>query len=121
MIENVRLKLRIWLPIVLSCFVVSLHAQIVGLRPGLVGPVSRILYHGGPVIAEPNVYVIWYGNWNQTNHTDNPEGQQIVRDFLHAIGGSPYFAINTTYSTAKTAITGNITFSGETTDTGSQG
>ena len=48
-------------------------------------------------MATPNVYLIWYGNWNQGNGTDTPEGQQIVRDFLTAVGGSPYFNINTTY------------------------
>ena len=82
---------------------------------------SRMYYHRGPIIAEPNVYVIWYGDWNQTNGTDNAAGQQIVRDFLHAIGGSPYFAINTTYSTKTTTITGNVTFAGEASDAYSRG
>jgi hypothetical protein len=78
-------------------------------------------YHRGPVMAEPNVYVIWYGDWTQTNGTDTAQGQQIVRDFLHAIGGSPYFAINTTYSTSTTTITGNLSFAGETSDQYSRG
>lgn len=78
-------------------------------------------YHRGPIIAEPNVYVIWYGNWDRTNGTDNADGQQIVRDFLNAIGGSPYFAINTTYSTKSNAITGKVTFAGETSDAYSRG
>src|SRR5262245_38575893 len=46
---------------------------------------SPISYHGGPVLATPTVYVIWYGNWNKANATDTPGGQQIVRDFLAAI------------------------------------
>jgi hypothetical protein len=82
---------------------------------------QTIVYHNGPVMAQPNVYVIWYGNWNRTNNTDTPAGQQIIRDFLNAIGGSPYFVINTTYSTSATTITGNVTFAGEATDAGSQG
>jgi hypothetical protein len=82
---------------------------------------SRMYYHRGPIMAEPNVYLIWYGNWNRTNGTDTAAGQQIVRDFLHAIGGSPYFAINTTYSTATTTITGNVNFAGETSDAYSRG
>lgn len=72
-------------------------------------------------MAQPNVYVIWYGNWNQTNGTDTAAGQQIVRDFLQAVGGSPYFTINTTYSTSATLVNGNVTFAGETSDAGSQG
>lgn len=96
-------------------------AQPVGIKPGLNLPMSRMYYHRGPIMAEPNVYIIWYGNWNRTNNTDTPAGQQIVRDFLHAIGGSPYFAINTTYSTATTTITGNVNFAGETSDAYSRG
>jgi hypothetical protein len=64
--------------------------------------------------AGPTVYVIWYGNWNQGNGTDTPAGQQIVKDFLNGIGGSPYFAINQTYSTGASQISGNVAFGGET-------
>src|ERR1700761_5331761 len=39
-----------------------------------------ITYHGGAVLGSPNVYLIWYGNWNQSNGSDTPAGQQIVRD-----------------------------------------
>lgn len=93
-----------------------------GVSPGSTSPSKQtILYHGGAVMAQPNVYVIWYGNWNSSNGTDTAAGQQIVRDFLNAVGGSPYFAINTTYSTSATAINGNVTFAGETSDSGSQG
>ncbi|HZT60159.1 MAG TPA: hypothetical protein VFA21_16245 [Pyrinomonadaceae bacterium] len=76
-----------------------------------------ITYHGGPVIGTPTVYIIWYGNWNQSNGSDTPAGQQIVRDFVSTDGGSSYFQINTTYS----GVSGNVNFGGETTDTGSQG
>ncbi|HEX3559539.1 MAG TPA: hypothetical protein VHU19_10050 [Pyrinomonadaceae bacterium] len=76
-----------------------------------------ITWHGGPTIVTPNIYVIWYGNWNQSNGSDNPAGQQIVRDFGHNIGGSPYFLINTTYA----GPSGTVGWGGEYTDTGSQG
>jgi Phosphate-induced protein 1 conserved region len=76
-----------------------------------------ITFHGGPVIGTPTAYVIWYGNWNQSNGSDTPAGQQIVRDFLSNIGGSPYFRINTTY----TGVGGGVTRGAEYTDTGSQG
>src|SRR5437868_3128204 len=69
-------------------------------NPGVAGAVTTggtgvvtpaITYHGGPLINTPDAYVIWYGNWNQANGSDTPAGQQIVRDFLSYLGGSPYF------------------------------
>src|SRR5213082_2737317 len=86
---------------------------------GVVTP--PITHHGGALIQTPTIYIIWYGNWNQTNGSDTPAGQQIVRDFANTIGGSPYFLLNQTYSAGGTTITGLATFGGETTDTGSQG
>src|ERR1700756_649403 len=51
-----------------------------GILTGSTAPAKQtILYHSGPVMAQPNVYVIWYGNWNQSNNTDTPAGQQIIR------------------------------------------
>jgi hypothetical protein len=85
---------------------------------GSTGPVSpAITYRGGPVMGTPTVYIIWYGNWNQSNGTDTPAGQQIVRDFLFGLNNSPYYQINASYGTP----TGAVSFGGETTDTGSQG
>jgi hypothetical protein len=81
----------------------------------------NMTYHGGPLIQTPAIYLIWYGNWNQSNGSDNPAGQQIIRDWANTIGGSPYFQLNQTESTGGFTITGNVTFGGETTDTGSQG
>jgi Phosphate-induced protein 1 conserved region len=53
---------------------------------------SPIKYHGGPVMpGVSRIVVIWYGNWNQTNNTDTPAGQQIIRDALYGLaldGGS---------------------------------
>src|SRR2546423_15118935 len=86
---------------------------------GVVTP--AITYHGGALIQTPTIYIIWYGNWNQTNGSDTPAGQQVVRDFANSIGGSPYFNLNSTYSAGGYNISGNSAFAGETTDTGSQG
>src|SRR5260370_4863233 len=44
-----------------------------------------ITYHGGPVMGTPNVYVIWYGNWNQSNGSDTLAGQKIASDFLYGL------------------------------------
>jgi Phosphate-induced protein 1 conserved region len=74
----------------------------------------KITNHGGPVIGTPRIYIIWYGNWNQSNGSDTPAGQQIIRDWGQSIGGSPYYLLNTSYP----GVSGNVTWGGETTDTG---
>ena len=53
---------------------------------------NGIFYHGGPVMTGSNaIYYIWYGNWAGNSATS------ILTDLAGAIGGSPYFNINTTY------------------------
>lgn len=68
-------------------------------------------------MATPNVYLIWYGNWNQSNASDTPSGQQIIRDFLFGLSGSNYYRTNTSYGTPS----GTFAVKGETTDSYSQG
>jgi hypothetical protein len=82
---------------------------------GTITPV--ITFHGGPVMATPTVYLIWYGNWNQTNGTDTPAGQTIVTDFLFGLNGSAYYLTNTSYG----GVSGNFTVGGAITDAYSQG
>jgi hypothetical protein len=91
------------------------------LTTGGTAATTPITYHGGALIRTPTTYVIWYGNWNQTNNSDTPAGQVIVRDFLNNIGGSPYFQINNTYSAGSYSITGGSVNGAETTDNYSQG
>jgi Phosphate-induced protein 1 conserved region len=86
---------------------------------GVITP--AITYHNGPVLSAPVIYYIWYGNWNQTNGSDTPDGQKILRDLAIGIGSSPYFKLNQSYSTSSTTITGAASFGGETTDNYSQG
>lgn len=86
---------------------------------GVITP--QITYRNGPLIPTPAIYYIWYGNWNQTNGSDTPGGQQILRDFATSVGGSPYFSINKTYSAGGYTISGNVIFGGETADAYSQG
>jgi len=53
---------------------------------------NGIDYHGGPIMsATPTIYFIWYGNWT------NAAALSILPDFIHHLGGSYYFNINTTY------------------------
>jgi len=80
---------------------------------------GQIIFHGGPVMTNAtgvNVYVIWYGNWSGNT------GTTIVPDFLNNLGGSPYFAINTTYyDSANVFIPNKVTLKGQVNDSYSQG
>jgi hypothetical protein len=49
-------------------------------------------------MAQPTPYLIWYGNWNQSNGSDNAAGQQLVRDFIFGLSGSNYYVTNASYS-----------------------
>jgi hypothetical protein len=52
---------------------------------------NGIEYRGGPIITtELAVYLIWYGDWREST-------KSLVKDFVAHLGGSPYYAINTTY------------------------
>jgi hypothetical protein len=97
---------------------VNPHAEALAPTVGTTSALSPILNHGGTVMGNTiNVYVIWYGNWNQSNGSDNVAGQQLVRTFLSSVGNSPYYNINTSYP----GVTGSVTLKAETADGGSQG
>jgi hypothetical protein len=84
---------------------------------GGTGALSPITNHGGPIMTQVNAYLIWYGNWSQSNNSDTAIGQALVRTFLSNIGGSSHYQINTTYG----GVSGTVTLKGETTDAYSQG
>lgn len=89
------------------------HGVGESIPAGSAAPSSNpISYHGGKVITTPTIYLIWYGNWNQSNGSDTAAGQQIVRDFAASVGGSPYFDINTSYSNQSynAVISGGVSF-----------
>lgn len=87
------------------------------LTTGGTSATTALINHGGPVMNAPTIYIIWYGNWNQTNGSDTPAGQQIIRDWANAIGGTPHFMINATYP-PNGSISGSVFYGGETTDSG---
>jgi hypothetical protein len=82
---------------------------------------NGISWHGGPVmLGTPTAYYIWYGNWNQSNGTDNAAGQSILTNLAQSIGGSPYFNINKTYysgstQTSSNSVSGAVAYGGSTT------
>jgi hypothetical protein len=90
----------------------GLYAPTAGSTSAL-SSTKKLINHGGQVITTPTVYIIWYGNWAQSNGTDTAAGQAIVTDFFKAVGGSPYFKMNSTYT--GSGITGNVVYGGATT------
>src|SRR5262249_10289539 len=59
---------------------------------------------------------VWYGNWTNNSATT------ILPDFAGAIGGSPYFNINTTYfNGAGTHVTNAVAYAGSANDNYSRG
>jgi hypothetical protein len=71
---------------------------------------TALNYYGGPLITTPTIYIIWYGNWNQSNGSDTPAGQQLIRDWASNIGGTPHYNLNTSLSVPAYTITGNVNF-----------
>lgn len=61
----------------------------------LVRDCHGISYNGGPVMSDPiNVYLIWYGKWDQAYAKD---AKRIVEEFITNLGGSDYWMINQMY------------------------
>jgi hypothetical protein len=84
---------------------------------GAVANGNGISYHGGPVMRSGvNVYYIWYGNWGQ-----DAAANAILTDLAKNMGGSPYFAINTTYGDTTGNVQNQVTYAGSSTDSGSLG
>lgn len=94
------------------------HNEAAAPPAGSTGTITPdITYHGGPVMGAPKAYLIWYGNWNQSNGSDNPAGQAIVNDFLFGLNGSPYYVTNQSYA----GVSGGFSVGGSDTDNYSQG
>jgi Phosphate-induced protein 1 conserved region len=94
------------------------HVESGAPPAGSTGTITpAITYHGGAVMGTVNVYLIWYGNWNQANGSDTPAGQTIVTDFLYGLSGSPYYVTNQSYA----GVTGTFSVKGSHSDSYSQG
>lgn len=96
-----------------SCYSRSRSVKIAGVRPMTGSPRTvepPITYHGGPVMANPVMYVIWYGNWTGNN------GTRIIENFLRGFGSTAWWRINQAYNN-----TAPIIFNRSITDNYSQG
>jgi phosphate-induced protein 1 len=80
---------------------------------------GKMVYHDGPVLTgNQNVYVIWYGCWNNNcglmGDTQTP---QLMSDLMINIGNRPYLQINSTYPDASGAApTGALIYGGDAQD-----
>ena len=90
---------------------------------------GTVRYHvGGSIIANPKVYVIWYGGWDPEScsaTTGTNSTASILTDLVKNIGGSDWNGINTTYfqniQGNKTYVSSSIVYSGCVADSGSLG
>jgi hypothetical protein len=71
---------------------------------------TPLLYHGGPVMTAPVIYIIWYGNWTGNN------GTTIIENFVQGLGSTSWWNITIQYNN-----TSPILYGGSTTDSYSQG
>lgn len=108
--------------LVVSLLGVRAPAQIVALRAQGASSTSAssstngIEYHGGPIITNPHVYFIWYGNW--TSNT----ALTILPQFISGLSLSSYFNINSTYPDNTGArITSSVSMNSQVFDNYSQG
>lgn len=60
-----------------------------------------ILYHGGPVMVNKDLYVIYYGSFTSTQHS-------ILDNFLQNLGGSSAYNVNSEYTDGSGNAVANI-------------
>lgn len=115
------------------------HSKLTGFYPtagkststaaSVTGGLGAVTYQpGGSIISEPNVYVIWYGNWDPRSCSAARGGTStpsIINDFLGSLGESDWNRINTSYyqiiNGKKTYVQPTSEVEGCTVDPGSQG
>ncbi|CAF4456529.1 unnamed protein product, partial [Rotaria magnacalcarata] len=70
--------------------IVIADIKAIQLEPRSLSP--PIVYHRGPVVSTPVVYVIWYGNWTGNN------GTTLIENFLRGLGSTPWWSIDRAYN-----------------------
>ncbi len=105
-----------WVSIVPMVDAPRLDAQRKGARKPPQA-INGIEYHNGPLLVSPiHVYFIWYGGWG------DDDTQQILQDAASSIGGTPWFAINSTYWDRRNKRAANsVAFKGAVGDAYSRG
>jgi hypothetical protein len=80
--------------------------------------VSAMVYHGGPImLGATNVYYVWYGDWSS-----DTAAQSTLTELAKNLGGSPYYAINGTYSDGSGAhVANSVAYAGGVVDAYSRG
>ena len=73
---------------------------------------------GNPVLHTPNLYFLWYGNWNGTS----PNTRSLLTSMASSMGGTPWFGIQQTYYDNSGPCSAQINYAGAASDAGySQG
>ena len=100
----------------------------IGSAASVAAGLGAVTYQpGGTVISQPNIYVIWYGNWptKSCSQEDGSSTPAIVNNFLGSLGESDWNKINTTYyqfiNDKKTFVQPTAEVQGCVVDTGSLG
>ena len=88
-----------------------------------VNTTTRITYHNGRVMpGTADLYLIFYGCWDETCMAGNTTTKTVVEDFAMSVGGSPYFQINAMYpNDLGQHPSGGVIFGGEVLDRYSRG
>jgi Phosphate-induced protein 1 conserved region/WSC domain len=105
------------LPAAIALFTATAYGQIVATSDSpAAGSTSGIEYHGGPILANPNVYFIWYGNWS------NNSALSILPGFISELSGSAYFNTDSLYPDSTGATVSNrVVMANQVFDSYSQG
>jgi hypothetical protein len=102
---------------------------ITSTASSVAGGLGSVTYQpGGTIISIPNIYVIWYGNWDSNScsaKSGTSSTPSIINDFLGSLGESDWNKINTTYyqhiTGRKIFVQPTAEVAGCTVDAGSQG
>jgi len=97
--------------------IVGMPLKNASTAPAVVNGV--INYHmNGPVMVNPNIYVIWYGTWASPCSATGNLTPAIVNDFLKGVGPTPWNQLNTLYYSQatsngpKTYVTPSVNWTG---------
>jgi hypothetical protein len=111
------LTVPLWLLTAIALLAATASAQIVAISSAPPpANTNGIEYHGGPIIANPKVYFIWYGNWNGNSALG------ILPQFISGLSGSTYFNTDSLYpDNTGATVSNNVVMANQVFDNYSQG